>query len=76
MWASQQEIQEQFEALTPSCTNCGCNPCCFLCPNSPRYYSQEQEREDTNWNDSLSHSEWMSLAVQQYEQVHGEPYCS
>lgn len=63
-----------FKALT--CSNCGADPCYSICPNSPDYYSPEQERADSDSNDSLSESEWRSAAVAQYEQVHGEPYVS
>lgn len=60
------------------CRSCGsAGGCCFfLCPCSPHYYSPEREREDAMFNDSLSHSEWFSAAVRQYEAVHGEPYVS
>lgn len=80
-WASQEEIQEKFRSETvhpQACPECGSDPgeCYFICSHSPHYYSVEQEREDTNWNDSLSQSEWFSLAVQQYEQVHEEAYVS
>jgi len=62
--------------LAPDCPNCGANPCYFICPNSPRYYSAEQERADSDFNDSLSNDQWFSMAAAQYERVHGEPYCS
>lgn len=80
-WASQQEIDNKFRVETvhpQACPECGSDPgeCYFICPNSPRYYSAEQEREDSLFNDSLSQSEWFSQAVRQYEQVHGEPYVS
>ena len=63
-----------FKSLT--CSNCGADPCYSLCPNSPHYYSPEQERADSDWQDSLSESEFTALAHRQYEQVHGEPYVS
>jgi hypothetical protein len=63
-----------FSAL--ACKTCGGDPCYKLCPDNPDYYSPEQEREDSLYNDSLSDSEWMSAAVRQYEAEHGEPYCS
>lgn len=28
------------------CPNCGADPCYHICPNSPHYYSPEQERMD------------------------------
>jgi hypothetical protein len=31
------------------CSHCGANPCYFICPNSPHYYSPEQERADDAW---------------------------
>jgi hypothetical protein len=63
-----------FKSLT--CSNCGADPCYSICPNSPDYYSPEQEREDSFWNESLSQGEYMSLATQEYEREHGEPYVS
>lgn len=41
------------ELFVPDCPNCGMSPCSFQCPNSPEYYSPEQERADSDWNDSL-----------------------
>lgn len=83
MWASATEIREQFLATTVAvvtapalCSNCGASPCYSLCHNSPNYYSPEQEREDSLYNDSLSHDQWFRLAVDQYERVHGVAYCS
>lgn len=35
------------EDATPTlCSNCGASPCYHICPNSPHYYSAEQERYD------------------------------
>lgn len=77
MWASQIEIDTYFRTVVaPDCPNCGANPCYLLCPCSPGYYSAEREMQDSLYEDSLSQSEWMSLAVAQYEAVHGEAYCS
>jgi hypothetical protein len=63
-----------FKAL--ACSHCGGDPCYTICPENPDYYSPERERADSDYNDSLSESEWMSAAARQYEREHGEPYCS
>ena len=77
MWASQTERDDHFRAvIAPPCSYCGANPCYHICPNSPRYYSPEREREDTLYSDSLSYDQWFREAVDQYERVHGEPYVS
>lgn len=76
-WATQQEISEHFcSVIAPNCATCGTNPCSFQCPNSPRYYSPEQERADADWQEHLSEGEFMSLAMAQYEREHGVPYVS
>lgn len=80
-WASQQEIEDKFhvETIHPqACPECGSDPgeCYYICSRSLHFYSPEREREDALFHDSLSQSEWFSLAVRQYEQVHGEPYVS
>jgi hypothetical protein len=68
----------EVEAFGARCRECGMLPgeCYFICSNSPNYYSAEREREDSDYNDSLPYDVWFSEAVRQYEQVHGEPYCS
>jgi hypothetical protein len=33
-------------ALNGICSHCGATPCYHICPNSPHYYSAEQERAD------------------------------
>jgi hypothetical protein len=63
-----------FKAL--ACPECGGDPCYRICPANPDYFSQEQERENTLWNESLSDSEYRSLAMREYEEGHGEPYVS
>lgn len=61
------------------CPECG-EPkgfCYSLCSHSPDYYSAEQEREDTLYNDSLPYDAWFALSVVHYEAIHGEgSYCS
>lgn len=51
--------------------------CYLICPNSEHYYTPEQEKADSLWQEAMPDSEWMSLAVTQYEQAHGfGSYCS
>lgn len=88
-FATLEERDEQFRRETlPSCAltqpyyhpggcaNCGDEPCYMLCFNHPAYYSAEQEREDTLYEDSLPHDTWFRMAISQYERVHGTPYVS
>lgn len=82
MWASQEEIDAKRLAETDhpnACPECGSDPghCYFICPNHPEYFTAEQEKEEALWQEGLSDSEYMSLAVSQYEAIYGEgSYCS
>jgi hypothetical protein len=88
MWATEDEKQEQFyRETTPDdpfgvyyhpggCKNCGDGPCYMQCPNHPGYYSPEQEREDSERHDAMSHDEWFREGIAQWKQVHGEDYVS
>lgn len=34
------------KGITMECAHCGGDPCYYMCPNSPLYYSPEAERAD------------------------------
>jgi hypothetical protein len=51
------------------CGNCGPWPCYHICPNSPHYYSAEQERyDDANYDRSEYYREGGFIDVDYYDE--------
>lgn len=68
-------IQERL----PACRTCSgpAGECSLQCPNHPGCYTADAERDDSLYQDSLGYDAWFSMAVRQYDAVHGEgAYCS
>lgn len=82
LWSNETEQFQSWIADVVGHVHCGiCGSphgrCYLLCPNSPGYYSAEQEREESLWQESLSDGAYLSLAVAQYERENGPgSYCS